>query len=142
MKKKTCTNCDHYDVCGMCGNADDIRALTFCLYFKDKSCIIETPCKVGDVVYCIATVHDALHPVMSWGCCEKYRIVKCTCKSIDIHLPACSEYNPQIYCTDKTEDSKFTEFSFLLKPEDFGKTVFFTKEKAEAKLKELNNDQM
>ena len=91
--------------------------------------VIVPPCKVGDTVYCIATVHDALHPTFSWGCCEKYRIVKCTCKSIDVKLSAYVEYT-QIYCTDKTEDSKFTQFSFLLKPEDFGTEAFLSEEEA------------
>lgn len=102
--------------------------------------VIALPCKVGDVVHCIATVNDALHPTFSWGCCEKYRIVKCTCKSIDIHLPinpVDTEYNPQIYCTDKTEDHKGTDFSFLLKPEDFGKEAFFSEEEARQMLYDM-----
>ena len=101
---------------------------------------IELPCKINDTVYCIATVHDALHPTFSWGCCEKYRIVKCTCKSIDVHLPinpVDTEYNPQIYCTDKTEDSKFTDFSFLLKPEDFGTRAFLSEEEARQMLYDM-----
>ena len=108
-----------------------------------ESGVIVPPCKVGDVVYCIATVNDALYPTFSWGCCEKYRIVKCTCKSIDIHLPINpidTEYNPQIYCTDKTEDHKGTDFHFLLKPNDFGTRAFLTKAEAEQKLKEMRGE--
>lgn len=99
--------------------------------------VIVLPCKVGDTVYCIATVHDALHPTFSWWCCEKYRIVKCTCKSIDVHLSTCSEYNPQIYCTDETEDHKGTDFHFLLKPSDFGTEAFLSEEEAKEMLYDM-----
>ena len=102
--------------------------------------VIVLPCKINDTVYCIATVHDALHPTFSWGCCEKYRIVKCTCKSIDVHLPinpVDTEYNPQIYCTDKTDDHKSTDFHFLLKPEDFGTEAFLSEEEARQMLYDM-----
>lgn len=44
-----CKDCYHSDVCGFEGCDDD--ALTFCKDFKDKSRIVELPCKVGDYVY-------------------------------------------------------------------------------------------
>lgn len=101
--------------------------------------VIALPCKVNDVIYCIATVNDALCPIGSWGCCEKYRIVKCTCKSINTYMTAREDKKDiiEIYCTDKTEDCKFTNFHFLLKPEDFGERAFVFKEQAEQKLKEM-----
>lgn len=104
--------------------------------------VIALPCKVNDVVYCIATVNDALCPIGTWRCCEKYRIVKCTCKSINTYMTAREDKKDiiEIYCTDKTEDCKFTSFHFLLKPEDFGERAFIFKEQAEQKLKEMRNN--
>ena len=135
----TCRDCIYFKVgntryYGEKSACDDVQER--CKYFKDKSLFVELPCKINDVVYCIATVNDALHPTFSWGCCEKYRIVKCTCKSIDVKLSDYVEYT-QIYCTDKTEDHKGTDFHFLLKPEDFGTEAFLTKEEAEQKLYDM-----
>ena len=52
MNQKTCKDCIHYDVCIWDGeiveNSDN------CSYHKDKSRIVELPCKVGDDVYCLA----------------------------------------------------------------------------------------
>lgn len=47
----TCRDCIHYDVCGF--EWCDSEALTFCKDFKDKSRIIELPCKVGETVHYI-----------------------------------------------------------------------------------------
>lgn len=57
----TCKDCYHYKVCSKndkttdyygkefaCGNVDDL-----CKYFKEKSRIIELPCKVGETVHYI-----------------------------------------------------------------------------------------
>ena len=46
-----CKDCIHHKVCGKYVDEDDIRAMRFCLYFKDKSQIIELPCKVGDDIF-------------------------------------------------------------------------------------------
>lgn len=43
-------DCYHSDVCGF--ECDE--ATTFCADFKDKSRIIELPCKVGETLYCIS----------------------------------------------------------------------------------------
>lgn len=57
----TCKNCVHYDVCSkedgttnyygeviICKDVDEL-----CKYFKDKSRIVELPCKVGDNFFII-----------------------------------------------------------------------------------------
>lgn len=45
----TCKNCYHYEVCllGACVKG----ATGTCLNYKDKSRIVELPCKVGDTIY-------------------------------------------------------------------------------------------
>ena len=50
----TCRDCIHYDVCAI--NGIDVENTTFkkelcCGEFKDKSRIIELPCKVGNLVF-------------------------------------------------------------------------------------------
>lgn len=52
----TCKDCEHYEVCQAFLYSHDviINCSSYpnpCSYFKDKSKIIELPCKVGDVVY-------------------------------------------------------------------------------------------
>jgi hypothetical protein len=59
-----CKNCYHSDICGFEGCYDD--ALTFCKEFKDKSRIIELPCKVGKTLYCVS-YDDSIQPFV-----EKY----------------------------------------------------------------------
>lgn len=51
MRKINCKNCIHFNVCAMCGDEDDIRAMTFCSSFKDTSRILDLPCGIGDTVY-------------------------------------------------------------------------------------------
>lgn len=47
----TCKDCIHYDICEKFYTDEDMRVLTYCSDFKDKSKYIELPCKVGDTVY-------------------------------------------------------------------------------------------
>lgn len=54
-----CKDCYHYDICGFEECDDD--ALTFCKDFKDKSLIIELPCKVGETLYCVS-YNDNIQP--------------------------------------------------------------------------------
>ena len=105
----TCKDCVHYEVCNIFG--DEVLG-NLCVYFKDKSKFIELPCKVGDIVWCIGT---------PCGGCECYNevmkeefIEKCRkCAKVEI-----------IEC----------KFDYEL-IEEFGKTVFLTKEEAEQALR-------
>lgn len=53
----TCENCYHNDACnawikrGEILYSDYIYSTKYCPFFKDKSRIVELPCKVGDKVY-------------------------------------------------------------------------------------------
>lgn len=111
----TCKDCYHYDMCGFEECDDD--ALTFCQDFKDKSRIIELPCKVGDEAYYISI--KRFSPL-------SYNLLKA--KVIDFSIN-----RNGIYAVDlKTLKSDYT---FTL---DIRK-VYFDKSEAEAKLKEFNN---
>ena len=46
----SCKDCMHEKVCGMCADEDDIKAMTFCRYFKDRNRFVELPCKVKDLI--------------------------------------------------------------------------------------------
>ncbi len=115
----TCKDCIHYDVCvnkniknpKECNEyIKDLNNMEkVCKSFKDKSKYIELPCNIGDMVYHII------------------REIEVTEESI---------YQVRIY------EDKHIAFSasrkggrIVFREEDIGKTVFLTKEHAEAKLK-------
>lgn len=110
----TCKDCIHYDVCSKkhwhvesnkytCDLNDVEKS---CFYFKNKSRIIELPCKVGDIVYRIQYVDNTNILLRGIGIKEYV-------------------FNLSFYGLNMSE---------------FGKTIFLTKEQAEAKLKELNEN--
>ena len=49
----TCRDCIHYDVCQALEDGGQVDKISpsLCGCYKDKSKIIELPCKVGDTVY-------------------------------------------------------------------------------------------
>ena len=118
----TCRDCIHYDVChNNFKNIDMNKEMTdkhCCVYFKDKSRIIELPCKVGNLVfepyrdfinvYEITTIR-----LSKYGLFFNWRL-----------------YNSGVY-------SNVNGFS----EREINKTIFLTKEEAEAKLKELNGNE-
>ena len=123
----TCKDCIHYDVChNNFKNIDLNKEMTdehCCVYFKDKSRIIELPCNMGDTVYHTTT----------FGICQL--------TVAGIHL---------FWDKRKTRIKRYSyivglnnlDYTYRLPLKEIGKTVFLTKEQAEAKLQELNDDQM
>lgn len=107
-----CKDCYHYDVCGFEGCDDD--ALTFCKDFKDKSRIVELPCEIGTELF----LSDYL---MQHHRLKEYKFIGTRV----VMVIECFEF--QRTC------KRFLD-------EHFGKTVFLTKEEAEAKLKEFNDE--
>ena len=113
----TCEDCIYFDKC--C--ADDVdfefyalntKEETKCQLFKDKSKFVELPCKPGDTVYRLA----------KW---DKGKIVEFTVEEIDI-------FNDEVNIYDDSGNDIYKE--------DIGRTVFFTRKEAEAKLKELESE--
>lgn len=108
-----CENCLHY---GVCTFARQYRGVDKCPDFADKALYIKLPCKVGTKVYAIAT---------PCGGCEHYNL------SLEQSLKICRN-------CEKREMAECTFDNDLI--DEFGKTVFLTKEDAERKLEELKNE--
>lgn len=85
-----------------------------CKTFKDKSRIIELPCKVGDIFFIIA---------------QRFEKGKYTDFFIDERQVSCFEYNEK--------NLTVYDFSGMYYNID---NIYFEKSKAEAKLKEINNE--
>lgn len=107
-----CDNCEIMtSVCQKLGEYEDL---------EEQGRLVKLPCKVGDVVYAY---------------CDEFGILEYEVDSIviDKHITyQCSAYSEPIGdCPSECLDEIEPDIS------DFGKTVFLTREEAEAKLKEL-----
>lgn len=118
----TCKDCIHYYMCKIIDNKMERRNMSFneaikekCEDFKEKSCVLDLPCKVGDTVWCIAKRNF------------ERRIFKDTINSIKVFYLNNSEII-QI---------KTFEFGFSYLENAFGKTIFFTEKEAKQALKEF-----
>lgn len=137
----TCKDCYHYDVCHIRINSIDFLPVIkgkvstssimykecddvekHCLHFKDKSLIVELPCKVGDEIY-----------VLNRGNIPQRMILD----KPDIR---CHCYKEDNLCMALCDDKKHGICAYRFKNDgsDIGKKVFRSKEEAEARLKELN----
>lgn len=103
-----CENCIHYEAC--LPFYENIK-MKLCDMFEDKDLYIKLPCKIGTEVFGVST---------PCGGCEHYN------NSLKEALNTCR-------CCNKKEVINFG-FSYDCMGE-FGKTVFLTKEEAEAALK-------
>ena len=111
----TCKDCYHYDVC--CELMKQLHwRPELCNSFKDKSRIVELPCKMGDEAYYISIKRYS--PL-------SYKLVKA--KVIDFYISENGIYAVEL----KTSESNFTFTLNICK-------VYFDKSKAEARLKEFN----
>ena len=108
-----CENCLHY---GVCTFAKQYEAADKCTDFADKDLYIKITFKVGTKVYALAT---------PCGGCEHYNL------SLEQSLKICRN-------CEKREIAECTFDNELI--DEFGKTVFLTREDAEKKLEELKNE--
>lgn len=114
-----CKDCLHYEVC--CDEYE-LEHAENCNNFKDKSKVIELPCKSDETVYQIQ------YP---WG--------MSILKVAGIHLfwnQTETRVRRHSYIVGLHEG---LNISCRLPLKNFGKTIFLTKEEAEARLKELQN---
>jgi hypothetical protein len=88
-------------------------------HYKSKSLFVELPCKVGDKVYLLM---GSTTPIEAFVMSVEF-FYNWVSKNIETHLDL----------------RIFKNFPVHKRVEDFGKTVFLTKEEAEQKLKELEN---
>lgn len=101
----TCKDCIHFGICKKGFPWADGKGGGWCENFKDKSRIVELPCKLGDALY---RIHgDKVY--------DGWEIVKI------------EAYMDEIWYVDDS-DNCFTE-------EEIGKTVFITREEAEEALR-------
>lgn len=100
-----CDNCYHYEMCSDIFDLDDM--FEDCEHFKDKSLIIELPCKIGDVLFKVN------YNVST----KRHYIDNIQCKSIEIN-----EFGMSIYC--KNVNNGYDIYS----PDDFGQSVFTSHE--------------
>lgn len=115
----TCKDCIHYDLCRSCsriqlgwkfntvGYVENVEEI--CDYYADRSRFVELPCKVGDTIYAV----------------EKGKIIEDSVVTLYVAYFGGDEETFQF-------DGIKTDGYF----EDFGKTVFLTREEAEQALKE------
>ena len=118
----TCKKCYHCDVCSEKDGTTNFYGKEFacndvekrCQYFKNKSLVVELPCEIGTELF----LSDNL---MQHHRLKEYKFIGIRV----VMVIECFEF--QRTC------KRFLD-------EHFGITVFLTKEEAEAKLKELNNE--
>lgn len=119
----TCKDCIHYEACQAVLDAagffsDDIEEILNaikCPNFADKSRFVELPCKVGDKVF-----------VLMFGCVISFIVERITLDSL--------EDKPYMKMHHGTRLVWVTEL------DEIGKTVFLTREEAEAVLAERRNE--
>lgn len=117
----TCKDCFNCDVCGVWENAGSLktqmeRAETLeC--FKDKSKIVELPCKVGDNLYVLL---------------DDYNLNKVILKAQAVTVEYCDKSYGRIWA--EVESPKGTMITF--EACDVGISVFLSPEEAEKALKE------
>lgn len=117
-----CKDCISYGVCNehWLGTGDMPNLCSgeyICEQFKDRNRFVELPCKVGDTVY---------YP---WAYDENKGIAFNKIESIKIYVGRI----PLVLVEDWESDMPIPTAFY---PEDFGKTVFLTREEAEKKLEE------
>lgn len=134
----TCKDCIHYNVCSkLCTGIDmnlfmkddNTTASESCIDFKDKSKFVELPCNVGDKYYRIekfCNYDGDLEKVQPWDC------EVCECKD-------CKDCKYELLINEYT----FRSLEEIIKNKSYINLhlIFLTKEEAEAKLKEVENNE-
>jgi hypothetical protein len=125
----TCKDCLHYEACK---RFNEIRtnvideskrgAENLCELYADKSRFVELPCKVGDTVWYLNPVHE---------------ICEALVESVEFNLYT----NPQTWISVKYYSEWFGEHRLKSRIDMLlNKTVFLTREEAEAALAERRNE--
>ena len=113
-----CENCYHSDVCVDYNKTHSIDWEPDCKYIKDKSLIVELPCKIGDTVYILNHVF-------------------CACVTPEVNYYEILEEKVGMICIEESEITMGSE-RLGWGVSDFGKTVFFTREDAKKALEAQN----
>ncbi len=115
----TCKDCIHYEVCAI-----EVVMNTAingnCKFFKDKSKIIELPCKVGDTIYYIFKAEIDRNAINGFIVSEPIKI---------------TEVGTRGFWTSAFPNEHPDDMDNFEPWDSIGKTVFLTKEEAEQALK-------
>lgn len=129
----TCKDCIHYDICSYnayvqaeySGRAVEtyitIDNKLPCRFFKDEARYIESPCKVGDRVWCLNEI-------------PQKDIFECKVSSIEM------DKNNSVIVVDRIVGIFVLQRVRGYYFSDIGKTVFLTKEEAEKALAERSSN--
>lgn len=129
----TCKDCNHYNVCQDYDNRvtlDIYDMAKKCEYFKDKSQIVELPCKVGKFVYadinlfCKECLREEVRK-LDYICCDVVNV------RYDKNMKALIYLRP-LYRRDFN-----SRYHIFVPSSAIGTTVFLTVQEAQEKLKEL-----
>lgn len=136
----TCKDCYHCDIChlriALNMDYDEVKNKVItemekqCKDFKDKSLIVELPCKVGSFVYADTRLlcTDCLK--------EEVRKLDYICCSV-VNVRYNKNMKSLIYLRPLYRRDFNSHYHIFVSSSAIGTTVFLTKEEAEAKLKEL-----
>lgn len=125
----TCKDCFHYE---MCLPRVAVGGDKTCQFFKDKSKVIELPWKVGDTVYYLEYEDDV---AVDYSSCI---FIMANNDFVFLSPTINGVSNPNVICDDFYERSlAYNDNCGIIVPVS---EIFTTKEEAEARLKELQND--
>ena len=135
-KGMKCNECDGYG----CEYRVLAEALYNVGYRKQSENVIELPCKIGDIVYVITEKHPCYACMCVDDFCHKSCILedktKLVVKAAKVFYFLLQETSNKIQV--EVEQTKNLVMHFLhFEIEDFGKTVFLTKEEAEEALAKM-----
>lgn len=124
-----CENCIHNEVC----ENYEPKSTVACEEYKDKSLIVELPCKVGDKLYIVGT--ECLADKDSRKC-EEW-----TAENPDLSCKDCP-LDKRLFVYERTVTKHMLGVLLFEISENFifGETVFLSREEAEKALKEREND--
>ena len=113
----TCKDCAYAKVCKFFPYN---KTKSACEHFKDRSRFVELPCLQGDKVFLLSSYDK--------------KISECTVFSMSIMIS--SEHRWFQLVLENKRGAKLLDFHFS----DIGKTIFLTREEAEAAMKERKTD--
>ena len=121
---KTCKDCIHYDLCNRAGTLFNHKAFgaEACHFFKNKDRLLDFPCAVGDMVYM----------PWEWNGAKGIACLEVTTMSNIIGFGWSFGTDFDTDDEEYADEYKCGRFEF----DDIGKTVFLTREAAEAAVEE------
>lgn len=108
-----------------------------CPYFKDRSKFVELPCKVGNTVYVVAHCVEIMPDFNGTGAAECPFESTCDCEDCDDNNIRIFESKVKgIYIDENNVCVDIENFFDIVGNQQFGKTVFLTKEQTDKALEE------